>query len=410
MKTTLKKTVIAGLTRNPVMSVNKCLTYFWRLRIKSAMTTTQAITVGLLLSIPAMLPAQHILQMELNIPREDDQLVKEQVTYCQSGESGENLTWSFGKLKWTNDYDVRYFSRDDLGLIGAENGNLFSYLFAEDSLLLLGYENPNNLVRYHEPGLLLKFPLTYGASSEGAFRGRGKHNDRFESIVSGTIQTLADATGTIILPGNDTLTNVVRIHIHKRETGYYSLISSDFDIERPLEENFFADTLQTKNPDLVVTDTYQWYGEGYRYPVFETVESYRYVAEDSISLRQESYFYHPEDQIYFLPEDTANIAVLEKKQAEKELNALQEEVTPTLHCYPNPVTSQLTVEIELVKSAHIRMQMRTSTGMLYKSQDMGFFKEGACILHSNVANLPVGNYVLDIWLDEKLISEIIMKR
>jgi hypothetical protein len=370
------------------------------------------IFILLLLGIPATLPAQHILKKELNLPRENDRLVKEQVVYRQPGETGEKLLWNFSRLQWRNDYTVRYFSRNEPGLTGAENNNLFFYEFTDDALLLSGYENPGNLVRYQEPVPLLKFPVTYGASSGGAFQGRGKHNDRMESLVSGTVQTSADAAGTLVLPGNDTLTNVVRVHIRKTETSFYSPVSPGFDIDLPLKEGVFSDTLQTKNPDLTVTDTYQWYGEGYRYPVFETVECYRHIGEDTVSLRKESFFYHPEDQICFLPEDTANLAVIERKrfEAEKKNPRGEGDETPTLRCYPNPVSSLLTVEITLPRPAGLRMQLRTTAGTLYKSQDMGYFREGDCVLHSSVASLPVGNYILDIWLDDKLVSEKIMKR
>jgi hypothetical protein len=270
------------------------------------------IFIFFLLCIPLVGKAQHTLKSELNLPRVDDQLIKEQVTFCQIEEIGENLIWDFSKLRWTDDYPVQYFSRHDFGTIGAENGSLYFYQLSGDSLLLQGYENPNNLVRYQKSGLLLKFPLEYGVSSESSFQGRGKHNDRLESIISGDIFTSVDAFGSLILPGKDTLENVVRVHIHKNERAYYSPISYGFDINRPLEEGIFEDTLQTQNPDLIITDTYQWYGEGYRYPVFETIESYRKINENLFTLRQESYFYHPADQTYSLPEDTANIAVLEK--------------------------------------------------------------------------------------------------
>ena len=43
----------------------------------------------LLLCIPCLSPAQSQLKSELNLPRVGDELVKEQVAYCEPGEAGE---------------------------------------------------------------------------------------------------------------------------------------------------------------------------------------------------------------------------------------------------------------------------------------------------------------------------------
>ena len=49
------------------------------------------------------LSAQHSLQSELNLPRAGDELVKEQVVFLESGESGENQIWDFSTLKLIDD-------------------------------------------------------------------------------------------------------------------------------------------------------------------------------------------------------------------------------------------------------------------------------------------------------------------
>lgn len=136
-------------------------------QLPQAALSPNAASLGMYGDIPVVIQAQNTLRSELNLPRVDDQLVKEQVYYRQAGIGGENIFWDFSKLRWADDYIVNYFSRDDWGMIGAENGNLFSYRYSGDSLLLQGYENPNHLVRYQKSGLLLKFPLEYGVSSEG---------------------------------------------------------------------------------------------------------------------------------------------------------------------------------------------------------------------------------------------------
>jgi hypothetical protein len=363
----------------------------------------------MLLSIPGILSAQNVLRSELNLPRTDDRLVKEQVNFCQPEAAEENPIWDFGNIQWINDYSVHYFSRDKAGLIGSENGTLFHYHFSGDSLLLLGYENATNLVRYQEPALLLKFPLTYGISSESVFRGRGKHEDRLESVITGTLHVRADASGSLVLPGNDTL-SVLRVHIRKVENGYYSPVSPAFDIEKPLEEDFFSDSSRIRNPDVILTDTYQWYEEGYRYPILESIESYRSIAGKPVLLRQESYFYHPEEQVHSLFPDTANGAVLERKRAEREAkDLLKAGNLRSLICHPNPVKDQLEVEFSISRTSRVQLKLVDLQGrLIYRTPERERLGQEREII--DMSAFPKGNYLLTVYAGGEKVSQTIVKR
>lgn len=368
------------------------------------------IVVFLLSGISSMLTAQnkYTLQSKLNNPREGDSFVKEQVAYRKPDMSGTNCVWDLSNLTEKGEYSVEYFSRDDFSLMGAENKGLIMYSLSEDSLLMKGYENSNNLVLYGKAALLMKFPLFFGATTESVFRGRGKHNDQMESVVTGKIHTAADASGSLILPGNDTLNNVIRIHIHKIEYGYHAPISSTFDINEPVDDVLISDSLSKQTPDEIVTDTYQWYEEGYRYPVFETVASSRRINGENYSLRQESYLYHPLEQTW-LPEDTANLAVLDKKQLEKERIRLEKESKILFFdCYPNPVRESLSVELSVKQTTALRLSLLDAAGReLYRSEiknRSGFIKE---TLNMNV--YPAGTYFINVSNGKEKLTEKIVK-
>ena len=345
------------------------------------------------------------LRSELNLPRVGDELMKEQVTYFESGESGENQIWDFSKIKSVDDVCIfSYFTRDDWKITSAEKGKLSFLYVSGDSLLLSGYENPNNLVRYSQSGLLLSFPIVYGATSQGRFQGRGKHNDRLESIVSGEIQTSADAAGIIILPGNDTLENVIRLHIRKVEKARYIPISSGFDIDEPANDSLFLDC----KPDIIITETYQWYEEGYRYPILETVETYSNTATDKIVLSSGAYFYHPADHA-FLPEDEANRLALERQAAARKVKMLEKESNIlSFNCFPNPVKIYMTIELNLHRAANIEISLFDMNGRLAgqlpSKTDVKHYKE---IL--NMQSFPSGNYLLKVSAGKETISEKIIK-
>ena len=371
------------------------------------LTVKQATKRSLLLPLVMICfsPAQSQLKSELNLPRTGDKLVKEQVVYFEPGEAGENQTWDFSRLRLIDDAcTVHYFTRDDWKIIGAESGKLSFLQIDGDSLLLAGYENPNTLVRYQQPGLLMRFPIEYGAGSNGQFAGRGKHHDLLESAVTGEIRTLADATGSLILPGNDTLSSVVRVHIRKTETARYIPISSGFAFDCPAIDSLFSGCV----PETVTTDTYQWYEEGYRYPVFETIETCRNGLPERTVLSRDAYFYHPGEQAY-LPEDTANRAALERKQAARNARMLEKEGSLlSFGCYPNPVKDRLTVELTLRQAANVEAGLRDMNGRLIlrfpSRTNITHFRETL-----DVQTLPPGYYLVKVTAGNETASEKIVK-
>ena len=357
------------------------------------------------LGIFCLAPARGQLRSELNLPRVGDELVKEQVIFCDASEAGENRTWDFGNVRLTNDaYIVHYFTRNDWKIIGAEKGKLSFLLIDGDSLLTSGYETPVDLVKYRRQGLLLRFPLAYGAASQGQFEGRGKHHDRLESVVSGEIHTTADATGSLILPGNDTLNSVIRVHIRKIDHARYAPISSDFSIDRPADENLFS----AVDPEIITTDTYQWYEEGYRYPVFETIETCRGDSIEKIPLSKSAYFYHPAEQAY-LPEDTANQVVLERKQAARKAKMLEKESAfLSFGCFPNPVKDHLEIEITLRKAVAVEINISDMHGKLYAHLQL---KNHATWYEEKIEMqaYPPGYYIVKISAGNETVSEKILK-
>ncbi|GHU70086.1 hypothetical protein FACS189413_09950 [Bacteroidia bacterium] len=352
--------------------------------------------------------AQQVLQSDSNAPREGDNLIKQSVPYRPSGSSGSNVIWNFSDSTVVDtDYPVEYFSREDeSGLIGAEPGKLLHYRLSNDSLLMEGYESPNVLVKYSWAGLLLKFPITYGDSLQSAFSGRGRHNDRIESLIHGSLKTVADGCGVIQLPNNETLENIIRVHTHKEETSRYAPVSSLFDIFKLVSNLEWNDTLHYSKPHTVITDIYQWYESGYRYPVFETVESSRVLQDSLIALQKSSFFYHPYDQTA----DTGEEPIVADSLQTAENEMIDPWADLTCHLTPNPAKSTVNVEMYLPQTAEIRMQIHTTQGFVYTNENFGFYPEGEHKIQLNVSDLPIDNYVLDLWLNEHLVSLVLMKR
>ena len=365
----------------------------------------------LLLLTLCVASAQSQLDGERNLPRAGDDLMKEQVVYCKPGESGENRIWDFSKIELYRDVEengvafiVHYFTRDDWKIIGAENGKLTFLEIKNDSLLVCGYETSSQLVKYSLHGLLLHFPVVYGDISYGDFFGRGKQHDRLELIVSGEIRTEADATGVLVLPGGDRLTDITRVHIRKIERSRYIPITSEFSVSRSANESYFSNSSE----EVITTNTYQWYEKGYRYPVFETIEKYRDFADGRVILRQESYLCHPADHAY-LSEDTANLVVHEHKQNVHNSKMLEKEDNIiSFSCYPNPVKEQLVIDLALLKEAKVEAVLLDMSGRF-----VARFPTKSHVTHYretlNVASYPAGYYMVKVTSENETVSEKIVK-
>jgi hypothetical protein len=369
--------------------------------------------VSLLSVIPGMLPAQHVLRSELNLPRVNDVIVKQQVQYKDPGRSGENVIWNFGQLESINDeytltYSAPYLLRDSIYILGrdtipvseladdylftgSEHYTMYYYRYSGSCLWTLGHENAVTLLQYAPPLLSGVFPMKYGESRAAVYSSRGLYSGSVPFETEGKAQIEADAFGMMILPSGDTLKQVMRTSALRT----------------------FSEQLLTEAGDSVTVHTRQetccWYSKGYRYPVFETIRNI--VSRDTTETgRFETAFFYPPQEHYYLDEDEENLALQEKSEKEEE-NTSDPWKGLSYNIFPNPAKLFLEVELYLPRPASVRIQLRTTMGLTVKEENRGLVPAGE-ISRSllDVYTLPVDDYILDIWLDDYLISQVILKR
>ncbi|MDR1763443.1 MAG: T9SS type A sorting domain-containing protein [Dysgonamonadaceae bacterium] len=336
--------------------------------------------------------AQQTLAPERNLPRPDDEIIKQQVEYKEPGRTGENVVWDFSRLNAVNDsYSLFYYSPqatngvyvlgldtvaagDDVLFVGEEHNTMYYYRFDGNRLWTLGHENPTTLLRYSEPLLTAVFPIAFGEKYSEKYSGSGLYSATDEFSVSGQVDISADATGIMVLPSKDTLRNVIRVKSVRsavEKDGVSSL------------ENVY------------------WYARGYRYPVFETVRLTKSDRETFASA-----FYFPPDQHYYLDDDAENFA-LHEENPDTDSNPW---AGLAYNLFPNPVTSFLNIELYLPKAATVRIQVHSQAGSLVLSSSKGRLSAGLQAFRQDVSALPVGNYVITVLLDEYPVNEILMKR
>ena len=298
------------------------------------------------------------INLQHNLLRPGDEIIKQQVDYKDPGRSGENVIWDFGKLKSVNDeyslvytspvlqessyyvmgYDtIQYNNTDQKSLIiGTEHNTMYYYQLKDNQLLLLGHENPTNLLHYTQPVVAATYPTNYKQSQTNSYQSEGIYSGKIPFDTKGSITTQADAYGAIILPSGDTLNHVLRI----------KTIQSISEIIRSINP-VMNDSLE------MVVESYKWYSKGYRYPIFETIKAINTTDTTNVQEYQTAFFFPPQEHLY-LDDDKENLAVLDSlwnldhnKEIDNPITNLETEIKLSYNFYPNPVESQLTLEYYL---------------------------------------------------------------
>lgn len=258
--------------------------------------------------------AQPALTGVLNSPRPGDRIVKQQIVYLEPGASGNDAVWDFSRQEAVNEnYELKYSRYGDTDtIVGTEQRTLHYYKLSGDSLLLHGYENPTNLVNYRHPEALLVFPLAYGSSFTGYASSTGLYNNFSRLRVHGKSTVTADACGTLILPEGDTLRHVLRVYTHRRSIARPVKVDKD-----TLSGVLPADSIEYRLATDSVrweSETWQWYAEGYRYPVVESIRTSNYLYNQPVQVATASFYYPPQEQYYDLASDPLNQQLRDLKQ------------------------------------------------------------------------------------------------
>ena len=99
--------------------------------------------------------AQNSLTLETSLPRDSDEIIKQQISFCSPGKAGTNITWDFRDSKFLNEVQCTYYKGNwDSIFCMQQCGTIYKYKLSKDSLLFLGYENPTtqiNLLLPHRP-------------------------------------------------------------------------------------------------------------------------------------------------------------------------------------------------------------------------------------------------------------------
>jgi len=361
-------------------------------------------------------------------PRIGDELIKQQVEFIEPGPAGQNILWDFSGLKSVNDeYKVVYsaapllsdsvyimgyneFAKADKAiqskdlLVATEHNTMYYYRIKGDSLLLLGHENPVVKLQYDSPYQLLTYPFGYGKRMASTYSTQGYYSGTERIRTAGTIETIGDAYGSMILPTGDTVRPVVRIKTIQT-------------IEDKLPENkaLVSEILATTStPSVKQLETCRWYMKGYRYPIFETVKNTN--LSDNTLLFATAFFFPPQDHLY-LDTDPENQKLLDEMwdftdKQNKVTTTEENKLISDYRFYPNPVRENLNLSYNLNGQAQVKISIYSVTdGRIFYQSKNQQMQAGEHMETIDCIKLPQGSYVIQILTNNQVsIAEPIIKK
>lgn len=136
--------------------------------------------------------------------------------------SGNNVVWNFTNLKGMEPaFTSNYLSAASVTSAASytncnlvqESGGAYTYFKSATTPTtqteLLGINVYSLAATFTNTGIIAKYPINFGSTSSDNLSGT--FTSTVSGTCSGTINTTADGAGTLNLPGNITLTNVLRV-------------------------------------------------------------------------------------------------------------------------------------------------------------------------------------------------------
>lgn len=369
------------------------------------------------------LTAQNVLNKDYNMFRGEDVITKQQVKYKHPGKAGANVLWDFSKQEAINEkYKLSYIqSETDSAVTGCEHNTLYHYLLRNDSLYSLGYENPTTIINNWKPELLLTFPFSYQKRIEGYFYGTGNYCRRLDLTSQGKTVTWGDAYGMIILPNGDTLQHVLRVRSLKKIAEKMIPFVQKDSIIQPVV-NIDSINYHLNNDSVYMqVETYRWYADGYRYPVFETVESITFKNQTPFKHFNTAFFYSPDKHSY-LNDDPDNLAKLDEIEKENKKsknssggsnsnssgnNPYKELINYNVHI--DKESNRIFIEYDLTQQADVTISLYDMQGRLLVNYPKTIHPEGFYQEVIALDGFQLGEYLLQIVVNDKVYGEKIAK-
>lgn len=315
------------------------------------------VMIGTTLSILSA-EAQNVLTQKCNLMQPGDSVTMQIVDYMDAGEAGENAIWNFSGIDCSGFYYIKYDTLQHSQLVGYDVHNTYIFSLDHNRLMLSNKESALQGMNYLQPQLLQVYPLQYNETISEEYSGEGRYCGTHYERAYGTIRITADGQGILILSENDTLPNTLRV---------YTVNTASIRLNSDSCRN------DSDNMKQVITERYQWFTRGYRYPVFETVTSSTYNNLNHISTQQYGYCCPPSVQSEI--NDSINEEIRHNDMLVRQNGKNQEDDNPESDKKGNKCIfeykliqhdNQVDLTCDISEIAHIHIMVVDIMGVIYR--------------------------------------------
>lgn len=352
----------------------------------------------------SFLSSQTLLKQDKGCILGNEIQVKKQVGYIDGsdGLKGLNVLWDFSTWKTINEnYTIKSFNTGLNSVSKYEHRTFYDYQLENDTLFLCGYKNSTTHVSYPLPEVSLIYPLGYGDSISSYFYGVGNYSSRVGLKVYGKKEIRADALGTLVLPSGDTVPNVIRVHSEKimqYQFGSEIFLESDSLSIPPIDSiaNYLCN-----DSNLIKTDVFEWYMEGYCKPVFEMIKNTSYQSGNPYKYFSTA-FYHPLEE----PDNLNDMRTRSGKKTEKapQTNAQSDEI-PNFNPSLDAGKQNILLEYNSAEGATVDVMLFDIQGRLLFHDNFREQYSGKYNLCIDISRYTQTEFIVRLAVNEKIYSK-----
>jgi len=312
--------------------------------------------------------SQTILKYETHAILAESKNSMKLVEYIDPGVSGKNAIWNFTELKLTENFEgtaaqAGYSEEAQkfpiANVIVEEFGNHFFFRVTETGIEQYGFLSADKLtlIEYDIPFVKMKYPFTFGDSYKGDYHGT-INKSCTNGTISGTYAVAADGLGSLLLPGEVSYDNALRI----KETKTYTQLVNDI----------------ATTAEIV---TYRWFINENRYPIMAIIKKTFGNAGGTTEVTTQTAY---------------NPLMFSKPGSFTAANSLAGELE--FKAYPNPFNDVLNIEFLLIKESTVNLTVFNMNGQPIKQLIDGKLQAGSHAETLSVKEMliPRGNYLIKL--------------
>lgn len=237
--------------------------------------------------------AQNVLTKAANIMRNGDYVSMHEIPFFFFTESGSNCEWNITEDIHNNIQTTLFVTDTTNTIYRISEEAVCKYIQSEETLQQTFYDDYLRHIEYSNPIVVMRYPFRYNDTITDTFEGKGTYCTDHKLVVKGQTFIEADASGSLIY-GSDTLPNTIRVH-----TLTISAFSTGAD----------SATIDSTDIKHQITETYEWYAKGYRYPMLKTIQKTSYRNMRPVDKTENAYIITPEEYYTDIKDDIINDSI-----------------------------------------------------------------------------------------------------